>query len=263
MPIREKKFYCGKYLDIEIYPITKQEQKQKRKKKEKESKKVQKNLNDKNAKKHLRRILNTNFTDEDVVVHLTYSEKNLASSEEEAVRDRNNFIRRVKNYRKKNGLSELKYVAVCEYKEATKDSRTRTRIHHHIVMSGMDRDTLEKMWKKGRANADRLKENELGYEELANYIAKDPKGKKRWTQSRNLIMPEPKINDYKITRKKVWELSRSNDVRGELERMYSGYIFTGHKVEINDITAGTYIYIKMRRRLDYEEGHRHKRVSYR
>ena len=69
MPIREKKFYCGKYLDIEIYPITKQEQKQKRKKKEKESRKVQKNLNDKNAKKHLRRILNTNFTDEDVVVH--------------------------------------------------------------------------------------------------------------------------------------------------------------------------------------------------
>lgn len=247
MPVREKKYYSGRYLEVEIYPISRQEQKKKRGEKEKESRKVQKNLNDKNAKKHLRRILNANFTDKDIVIHLTYDKENLPSSEEEAIRDRNNFVRRVKNYRKKHELDELKYVSVLEYREAVNgDRRTSTRIHHHIVMSGINRDDVENLWRKGRANADRLKANEVGYEELANYIAKDPRGKKRWCQSRNLIIPEPKINDYKYSRKKLWELSREADSR-DFEKLYPGYVFTNKQVVINDINAGAYIYVKMRK----------------
>lgn len=247
MPVREKRYICGKYLEVEIYPITKFEQKKKRSKKIKESRKEQKNLNDKNAKKHLRRIINANFDNKDLFVHLTYDSNNLANSEEEAVKDRNNFIRRVKNYRKKNGLDELKYVAVYEYHEATKDKRTKTRIHHHLVMSGMDRDIIEGIWKKGRANADRLKSNELGFEELANYILKDPKGKKRWCQSRNMIIPEPKINDNKYSYRKVHELAHNQGFKEDFEKLYPGYIFTSHQVSVNDINSGTYIYIKMRK----------------
>ena len=36
MAIREKKYKCGKYLEIEIYPISKIEQKKSRKRKKKE-----------------------------------------------------------------------------------------------------------------------------------------------------------------------------------------------------------------------------------
>ena len=38
----------------------------------------------------------------------------------------------IKNFRKKNGFSELKYISVLEYREATDYKRTKTRIHHHI-----------------------------------------------------------------------------------------------------------------------------------
>lgn len=44
MAIREKKYKCGKYLEIEIYPISKIEQKKSRKRKKKESRKEQKIL---------------------------------------------------------------------------------------------------------------------------------------------------------------------------------------------------------------------------
>ena len=248
MAIREKKYKCGKYLEIEIYPISKIEQKKSRKRKKKESRKEQKNLNDKNARKKLRRIINANFTNKDLFIHLTYDNDNLPDSEERALRDRNNYLRRIKNYRKRNNLPELKYIAVLEYKEANEnDKRTRTRIHHHIVMSGMDRDKAEELWGKGTANANRMQANELGFEELANYLSKDPRGKKRWSQSKNIVIPLPKINDYKYSNKKLYELSQNQGEREVFEKLYPGFIYTGHDVVFNDVDGGIYVYIKMRK----------------
>ena len=40
MAIREKRFLCGKYLEVEIYPISKYEQKKSRSKKKKESRMI-------------------------------------------------------------------------------------------------------------------------------------------------------------------------------------------------------------------------------
>lgn len=246
MPYREKKIYSGKMLEIEIYPISKKERKKKRGKKEKVSLPKQKNLNDKNAKKHLIRLINTNFTDEDLAVHLTYTNKTLPRSEEEARRDVANYLRRVKHFRNKKGLPPLKYIAVIEFREP-EETEKGIRIHHHIIMNSLDRDIAEQLWGKGRANADRLKADEFGYEGLARYITKDPKGSKRWTQSKNLKQPTIKINDYKYSRKKVTEIASCPEDRYQFEKLYPGYTFNSCKSEVNDITAGTHLYIKMRK----------------
>lgn len=246
MIYREKKIYSGNNLEIEIYPITIQERKQSRRKKEKESLKKQKNLNDKNAKKHLNRLINTNFTDRDLSITLTYTDDNLPGSEEEARKDIVNYLRRVKHYRKKNNMPELKYIAVIEYKDQ-EEGKKAVRIHHHVVMSGMDRDIAEELWKKGRANADRLKADESGYEALSRYISKDPKGNKRWTQSKNLKQPIIKVNDFRYSRRKVEEIARSPGDKELFGRLYKGYFLNDCKVEVNDINAGNYIYIKMRK----------------
>ena len=247
MAIREKRFLCGKYLEVEIYPISKYEQKKSRSKKKKESRKEQKNLNDKNARKNLRRRIHANFDNRDLIVSLSYDAANLPNSEEAAIRDRNNYIRRIKNFRKRNGLDELKYIAVLEYREATDDKRTKTRIHHHIIISGMDRDKAEELWGKGMANANRMQANELGFEELANYLSKDPRGKKRWSQSKNIVIPVPDINDYKYSNKKLYELSQNQWEREVFEKLYPGFIYTGHDVVFNDVDGGIYVYIKMRK----------------
>lgn len=242
MPYREKKIYSGDILEVEIYPITIWDRKQSRKKKEKVSLPKQKNLNDKNAKKHLIRLINTNFTDHDLSVCLTYSENELPEDEAAARKDVTNYIRRIKHYRNKHGLSPLKYIAVIESGEK------KGRIHHHLVISGnMDRDIVEQLWSKGRANADRLKADESGYEGLARYITKDPQGNKRWVQSKNLKQPTIKVNDFRYTRRKVEELAKSPEDRQEFQKMYPEYFLNECKVSINDINAGTYLYIKMRK----------------
>lgn len=110
----------------------------------------------------------------------------------------------------------------------------------------MDRDKAEELWGKGTANANRMQANELGFEELANYLSKDPRGKKRWSQSKNIVIPVPDINDYKYSNKKLYELSQNQGEREVFEKLYPGFIYTGHNVVVNDIYGGTYVYIKMR-----------------
>lgn len=234
-------------LEIEIYPITEKERNQPRKQKTKQSAIKQKNLNDKNAKKHLIRLINTNFTDNDLSVHLTYTENTIPKTEEEARKDITNYLRRIKHYCKKYGLAPPKYIAVIEFREPDEsDKRKRIRIHHHIVMSGMDRDIVEQLWGKGRANADRLKADEYGYEGLARYITKDPQGSKRWTQSKNLKQPDIKVNDYKYTKRKTEQIARAPDDKKYFEEEYQGYTFNDCKVVFNEVTAKMQLYIKMR-----------------
>ena len=71
----------------------------------------------------------------------------------------------------------------------------------------MDRDKAEELWGKCTANANRMQANELGFEKLANYLSKYLRGKKSWSQSKNIAIPVPKINDYKYSNKKLYELS--------------------------------------------------------
>lgn len=245
MPFREKKIKSGIIQEVEIYPITEKDKKQPRAKKIKESQPKQKKINEKNARKQLNRLIDTNFTDDDLSLCLTYTELTLPQSEEEARRDITNFLRRVRRLKIKLGLTPLKYIAIIEYKEA--DEKTKeVRIHHHIIINGgIDRDEIEKLWQKGRCNADRLKADNNGYEALAKYISKDPKGSKRWTQSKNLKQPIIQINDSKFTKRKVEKLTNYSNI-DMIEKLYPGYQLVDFKVSINDVTAAPHIYIKMR-----------------
>ena len=59
-----------------------------------------------------------------------------------------NFLRRVKRYRAKHNLPELKYVAVTEV------GKENGRLHHHIDMSGVvAKNTLAEIWGKGYTTA--------------------------------------------------------------------------------------------------------------
>lgn len=132
---REKKYQCGDYLEIDIFPVF--EKQRGRSRKRKPTSEVQKRLNQHNAERKLIRLLNTNFTKRDIRFDLTYDKDHLPDSPKDAQRQMQNFIRRVKRYRQKHDLPELKYVAVTEVGEKS------GRIHHHIVMSGgIDINTL-------------------------------------------------------------------------------------------------------------------------
>lgn len=116
--------------------------------------------NFRNAVKMLTAKLNHNFVPGDYHLTLTY-EKVKAPADAKKCLD--NFIRKVRSACKKEGVV-LKWVAVTEYKQH--------RIHHHLVISGIDVDTLDRCWKYGRINVAPL-DPSGNYHRLAEYLLKE------------------------------------------------------------------------------------------
>jgi hypothetical protein len=252
---RVKTIKSGKMLESEIYPLWKSKGEVSKAKKIMETRKAQKNLNDKNAKKNIIRKINTNFTEEDLAIDLTYKGK--PPDEEQARKDIQNYIRRVREYRRKNKLPELKYIYVIEFDV---EGKGKKRIHNHMLMNSMDRDVAEKLWNKGYANCRRLQPDEFGLEGIARYITKDPKGAKRWCASRNLEEPKITIADHKITKRQAEKIAKNEiDAAAIFEKIYKGYKFNDIKISYSDFVSGTYLYARMRANKAIENKKRRKR----
>lgn len=245
-----KTIISGKYIECEIYPIYKKAADVPRADKSKLSRKEQQSLNEKNSQKKFVRYVNTNFGLNDLAVDLTYGDKYFPD-ERQARRDIQNYINRVKRYRKKNGLPELKYIYVIEFMgEDEKGKTKKVRVHHHIIMDAMDRDVAENIWGKGRATAERLQPDEWGLEGKARYISKYlNKGTKRWSHSKNLHKPKEFRSVTKLSNRKAEGMAKDEGCfKEKFEKMYKGkYIFTDATRYISQQYGGAYIYARMRR----------------
>ena len=246
---RTKTIKSGNVLECEVYPIWDTHTSTSRAKRFRESREVQKNLNKKNAVKNLIRLVNTNFTDDDIWGTFTYETKRLPASVEDAQKEMSKFIRRLKYYGDKHGFAPLKYVYVTEFEDDPE--KGKKRVHHHIVCNFPDRDVAERLWRNGaRRQTRRLQADDDGYEGLVRYILKDPKGAKRYVTSKNLQKPQITIADCKFTRKKVNKIvSGDVDVTAVFESMYKGYALHKSVAKTSDYCTGAYLYIKMIKQL--------------
>lgn len=243
MTYRTKTILSGKYLEVEMYPIF-TGQKNGRSKKIKSSSNKQKNLNDKNAKKKIIRLIHNNFEEGDLMITLSYKEKNIPKTEEQAKKDIDNYLRRIRRYRQKNSLPELKYIAVIEYRE--EEEGKKIRMHHHLIVNSMNRDEAEKIWGLGHANTMRLEEDENGLEGITRYIIKDSRGKKRVKQSRNLNHPIPDIKDNEYTKRTINKFIKDIDRQAYFEKKYKKFQYVDSEITVNDIT-GVSVTVKMRK----------------
>lgn len=247
--IREKKIKSGNLLEIEFFPVYDNGHRiPERAPKEYLSKEKQKKLNKKNAEKKLIRKVNANFDEGDLFVHLTYPAASAPQSENEIKKDLRNYLRRIKTYRNNNNLPELKYLYVIEKTEyKSRPHKGKANWHVHMFMNEMDRDTVEKMWIHGSANADRYQPRQFGPKAAAKYIAKSPEGKKRFSGSRNLKEPVyPKPRDGKITRRGVEKIATQRiDDREYWERRYKGYEFIECNPVFNIYNLHWYVSVTM------------------
>lgn len=247
---RERRYYCGDYLEVDIYPVFRKQGSRGRKAKPTSA--VQEKLNEHNAIEKLIRLLNANFTASDYEFHLTYTDENLPESVNDAKKDIQNFLRRVKRLRARLGLEDLKYICVPE------GGFEGTRFHFHVTMNGgVDRTLIEELWGYGYANGKRLQFNENGVEGLARYVTKQfsahkdelPFGK-RWTASKNLYMPEPVDRDGRLSAKRVKELATyESESRAPFECLYEGYRLSKVEPFYNDVNGRYYLHVKL-----YREG---------
>lgn len=238
---REKRFKCGKYLEVNVFPVF--EYQHSRGKKKKPTSDVQKRLNQVNAERKLIRLLNTNFTPRDIRFDLTYNAEHLPESPEDAQRQMQNFLRRVKRFRKRQGLPDLKYVATTEV------GKSNGRVHHHIVMNGgVDITDLANLWGRGYTTAKPLQFDDTGIVGIAKYLTKEPILGKRWCASKNLDKPAESQRDGRIPKYKAKELNNGGggvECREYLEKLYDGYVLADCQPFYNDINGGYYITIIM------------------
>lgn len=242
---RIKTIKSGEMLESEIFPIWKTGAEVKDE--EGATRPEQKNLNNKNIRKKITRLLNANFTDADVWITVGYRNGALPATEEEARKDVVNYIRRLQRYCEKSNLPKLKYVYVTEFGEDT-------RIHHHIVTNFPDRDIAEQKWGKGKyPQSRRLKPDDYGLEGLARYVSKDPKGNKSYGYSLNLYKPweHATTADSKMTKRKAERISRKEiEPKVFFEKLYKGYEFLDLEVKRTDFVSGCYIYARMRKKAE-------------
>lgn len=285
--IREHRTYCGRqYMTVDLFQHTSEQDeasRKRRKRKEQVSAPKQRNLNDKRARRYLGQLLNTNFGAGDIHMVLSFKPGQVPESREAADKLVTNYLRRVDWRRKKLGMEPMKRVVIAEGGDISPRTGRATRFHYHIVLSGgISREDLELMWNTKRinwkkldaggeqarryreelgktligwANSKSLQPGENGLEQLANYLSKDPKGKRRWSASKNLEKPVRTTNDSKYTCRAFEKRCTSGEIytRAFWEKKYPGWTLAGSEqfaveAEAPDDFNNWRIFAKLRRR---------------
>lgn len=257
-----KEIRAGDQFEVEIYPQFRSmdEVPPEGRSIKKDNSKAQKNLNDKNARKYVERLINENFTDRDIWLTLTYDAEHLPPDGDidAAIKNVQNYIKRVNYQRKKRGLPSAKYVYVTAY-----NPNEEIRWHHHIVMDGaLDMETVEACWKQASRNeVRRLQKDENGLSGMANYIVEEKnriKSEKRWNSSKGLRKPKIRVVHSKRpaaggSYKKIGSyvdgmVKNQNTIPEILKQWYPDMDFTDSTVYYNDFNCMFYIHARLRKR---------------
>lgn len=200
---------------------------------------AKKDLNDRNSRKECERRIGENFGSSDFWITLSYMPNEEPEDIDAALRDMQNYIKRLNYQRKKMGIPAARYVYVTDWTK----NRRRVRTHHHVVIDGEQSATdLLAAWKKGRRNkATPLVLDEDGLSGLSRYMTKphaadteDIKHRRKWCASKNLRRPEERKNHQTFRRRKVEHLAQHPaDMQHILEKLYPGFWFERGTVRYN------------------------------
>lgn len=202
MAKRRKQIIAGRLVSELAYTVAyPHDPEHVRQEKRKMSTKARQRQNIKAACKALELLIAANFTARDLVLTLTYRNKDLPDSRKAAVGNLKKFFRDLRAHRKARG-QELKYIYVTESKHE------KGRLHHHVVINstGADLDVIKSLWRWG----DDIEMDYVDtpqYRALAEYLSKEPKeagarnSKRMWTPSKNLARPIQKCDwiDDRVT----------------------------------------------------------------
>lgn len=187
MPYIESVTNAGRTIEIQRYYTQRIHPKGCRRKKKKEkTKESQKRINIRKATDKLRWTLNANFQGGDMHIRLSYA--GIKPEYEEMKEHKARFLRKLRKAFKSQGR-ELKFVHVFEIGK-------RGARHHHLVVNSIDSKILRECWPYGSVYTSLLDDSGQ-YGKLASYLIKEitEKGEKlprRYSPSRNLVIPEPK-----------------------------------------------------------------------
>ena len=177
-----------------------------------------KTANQKRREKKLRRLIQTNFTRDDIYITLTYAEEPDYETGKKKVQK---FLRTLRRKYQKKGW-ELKYIYRTEYKGH--------RLHHHLIINdpthgSVRRKDIQDIWKE---DAKRL--SAYFCKESKNAKMQECKEKRSWHPSRNLKKPEI---HYRTIRSKKWKEKPKAPEGMELIEVINTYTQWGYPLQIS------------------------------
>lgn len=197
MPYIKEVCVAGKTIEVsKYYSVRWHCVGEKREPRQNEITETQKKVNQRQAATTLRRLMNTNFEDGDLLVRLDFSRESFPEGSEDMQVMISKAVRKLRTEFKK-ASQELKYIYV-------KEIGPRGGRHIHMVMNKCDIEIIRKCWPHGGIHIDPLISNGQ-YGKIADYFIKyaarteKTEGEligKRWYASRNLKRP-------KITKKVI------------------------------------------------------------
>lgn len=164
--------------------------------KNKVSSEARQRLNFRAAWQKLELLLAANFGPDDLFVTLTYDEAHLPDDRAAALNYFKKYIGRLRTACRRAG-ADLRYVYNVEEMPDAPDGAQR--LHHHMVVSRTDAETLRSLWAAGDVQIEPLLDGPTdSYEARARYIVKERHpgavgrrvGLRAWSGSRNLKKPE-------------------------------------------------------------------------
>lgn len=285
---RTKTIKAGPMLYAVSYPIwdTKTYRAAKTEAEQERHRKAQAKLNKRNAEAKLTRLLDENFRRYDLSITLKYQDGKNPEDEKQALKDVQNYIKRIKYLRNKRGLEPIRYIYVIE---ETNGERGR-RFHAHVVMSGdgITMDEAERKWTDhvdGHTNMGKVMpgtdERKPNLAHLAHYLLDDTKAERTmarngknpqrramrrlWNCSKNLRDPDEYATtaDKKISVRKAQKIAETMNDADQAEaifaRLYPDYALVlkdDGKPEIetkrSKWTTGVYIRAVLRRKSERE-----------
>ena len=233
MGYRRKTTVSGSRIDAEVVPVFGRKMRGAlRRARSQRTAEAQRKANIRRSQLKAIQLIEANFTRHDVALGLSYDGK--CPDKERIDKDIRNFVEKVKRLRRRMKLPEMKYFASIGGDEMPSAGYSGKRPHVHMIMTGgIDRDELEKLWGHGTANCDRLQPNGNGLAAIAVYFTKQiydrqaKPGTRRWRASKNLIHPEPKGRDAKVSNASVRKMAYgfANEAKDIMEKLYPGYVF--------------------------------------
>lgn len=218
-------------------------------------------MREENRRKSIKRfvlLVNTNFDEDDYFASLDYMPEYAPLTLENAKKDIENYIKRVKYHRKKKGLSnenfKYAYSYHCEtYKRGMYKGMNNYHFHIFLKADGMTAKEYKDLWKFGmRGNITNYDPYRFGPEAAAKYLTKTAVGKKMYKCSRNMQQPivEEKKNGQ-ISNRKLRELGEQRiDDRAYWEQRYPSYNFVRCESQYNEYNGHWYITVIMYKKLD-------------
>lgn len=184
------------------------------------------------SEKHFIRLINNNFTSNGYYVTLTYDNEHLPESYSEALRNIDNYTRRLK-YSNPNA----RIISVTGYGSSS------GRLHHHLIIESVSEADILSKWTFGTvAKAEHLREHNYyngidhgeDFTALAVYLHKhapeEHKGK-RWKQTTSIQQP--------VTEKKEVKRAYSSERPPKAPK---GYVFVEAKT--SEYYKSSYMYFK-------------------